>query len=410
MRNEFLTKRSIKAGSWLFGYNTLARTVGLVKTGVIARILTPAQFGVFGVATLALSLLETFSETGVEQALIQKKQLKESDVASAYMVSIFRGLAIGLLLFLSAPLAGSFFGSPDSVLFIRVISLSPIIRNLRNPYMSHFRRRLEYKQDFAMRTAGTLVELIVGVTVALLTRSAWGLVAANVAGAVTETIVSYLVSPRFDFKKYKKSTIKSLLSFGGWLWGGSVLSYILNEGDDIVVGKMLGVTSLGYYQNAYKIASLPATQVTGVVSEVSFPAFSSIQQDKDRLKRAYKKTLGSTLLITGIMTVFIFIFAKQLTLLVLGDQWLPLVPALKVLTIFGGIRSIYSIVGSVFKAVGKPEIILITQFVRLVFLSVLIVPFVGANGIVGASWAVVLSSLVVLPYSFWQVKVVLRQL
>lgn len=404
MAEKYLTKRSVKAGSWLFGHNAIARVAGFFKIAVIARILTPKQFGVFGVASLALSLLETFSEAGVEHALVQKKEVDNEDVVTAWWISLVRGIFIGAVLYVFAPLVGEFFGNKDAALFIKAIAIAPVIRNLRNPSIVFFRKKLSFKQDFVMRTSGTLVELVVGVSVAYLTRSVWGLVASVIAGAIAETVSSYVVAKPFKLGLPLKKKAKEIMSFGGWIWLSSILTYLQNQGDDVVVGKMLGLTTLGYYQNAYKIASLPATQVTGMMSQVTFPAFATIQDDKQRLARAYKKTFYSSVLVGLLFLALVLGFARPLTLLILGDQWLPIIPALKVLAVFGAIRSVMLTIGPVFQAVGKPNVLVWIGVFRLLVLAAIILPLTSAYGMVGASWAIVISAVVAIPVMWWQMK------
>jgi O-antigen/teichoic acid export membrane protein len=407
MAEKFLTKRSFKAGSWLISHNAIARFSGLIKTIIIARILTPAQFGVFGVAALALSLLETFSETGAEHALVQKEKVDNLDIATTWWISLFRGLLIGAILYFSAPFVGRFFENGDAVIFIQAIALAPIIRNLRNPSIVFYRKKLSFRQDFYMRTSGTLAELVVGVTVSYMTRSVWGLVASILVGAVAETISSYLVASSFRLVLPKWERARGILSFGGWIWLSSIITYLLNQGDDAVVGKLLGVTTLGYYQNAYKIASLPATQITGMMTQVTYPAFASIQDDKVRLARAYKKSFLAALGTTVFFSAIIILFAREITLITLGDQWLPVVPALKVLTIFGVVRSLAATVGPVFQAVGKPNILVWIGLYRLVVLAAIIFPLTTGYGMVGTSWAIVISSLLTIPAVWWQLNKIL---
>lgn len=404
---ENLTTRSLKAGSWLVAYNGFARAAGVIKIAILARLLTPAQFGAFGIVTLALSLLETFSETSVFQALIQKDTVTDEDLTASWLISIARGALIALLLYISAPFIQSFFNQDGLVPFIRLIALAPLIRNFRNPQTVHFQKDLNFKKESFLRALATLVELIVAITVTLATHSIWGLVLANVASAFTEAIGSFLLAPTFVFVMPTWSTTKPLIHYGSWLWGSSILSYIATEGDDIVVGKLLGAGPLGFYQNAYKIASLPVTQITSVTSQVGFPALSQIQDDKQRLARAFKKTLLTTIGLTTFASVAIFIFAGPITLFLFGENWLPMVPALRLLTLFGLIRSIDHTAGPLFKAVGKPNLVTLYGTLFIVVMFALIFPLTRSGGIVGTSWAIIIAALVTQPYLIYHVRKIL---
>lgn len=404
-----LTKKSFKAGSWLFGHTVFARVSGLLKIAVIARILTPKQFGIYGIATLALNFLETFSETSIDQALIQREKLSDKDISTAWFTSIIRGIIISLILYVSAPFVSKFFNQPSSSLYIRIIALTPLIRNFSNPQINKYRKKLNFKPEFWQRTISTIAELISALSFAFIYKDPRALVYAMVIGAIVEVIVSFITMPAPKSIKPNKKIFKELINFSKWLWGSSIVSYLVLQGDDWVVGKLLGVTQLGLYQNAYKIASLPATQVTGIASQITYPAFSSIQKDKDRLKRAFKKTVSSISVFGTLVAIGIFIFAKPLTLIVLGSQWLELVPALRVLGIYSVLAALGTSFGPLFKAVGQPQAITIFGIIRLSVLAIIIIPFTKSMGIVGASWATVIAALSPQPYLFYKLHQILKK-
>lgn len=389
--NTELTKKSIKAGTWLAGYRFFARFINLLKTPIIARILTPAQFGVFGVVSIALNLFETFSETGLEQALIHKKKLRDKDINTAWLITCVRSLLISGGLFFSAPYVASFFSMPETIPMIQVIAMTPILRSLRNPSMIYLKRKLEFMPETIMLSLGSITEVVTAVSLTLAWQSEWALVWAIVAGATIEVIASYLLFPRPKITGIDLGIAKELLHFGKWIWSSSVLSYLANQGDDIIVGRVLGAAPLGLYQNAYKIASLPATQITGTITQVTFPAFASIQDDYSRLMRGFYKSLVFTLAVTLPLSMASFAFAYPLTLLIFGENWLELVPALRILCFYGVVRSVLGVLGPLTVAIGRPELITYSGLVRTIVLFALIIPLTNTWGIAGAAWATVIS-------------------
>lgn len=392
--NAQLTKKSISAGSWLAGYRFLARLLNLIKTPIIARILTPAQFGVFGVVSIALNLFETFSETGLEQALIQKSELKQTHVSTAWLITLVRSLVISLGLWLSAPLVAQFFGLSEATLMIQVIAITPVLRALRNPSMIYYKKRLDFKRETVMLGLGSLTEVVLAIALTIRLENEWALVWAIVGGAVAELVSSYILFALPSWAGMDWSEGRKLIKFGGWIWSSSVLSYLANQGDDIIVGRILGAAPLGLYQNAYKIASLPATQISGTITQVTFPAFAAIQDDQVRLKRAFYKSLWFTLITTVPVSMVIMVAAHPLTLLIFGENWLELAPALSVLGLYGIIRSILGVLGPLAVAKGKPELITYSGLVRTCALFILIYPLTNSYGIVGAAWATVISIFV----------------
>lgn len=380
-----LTKRSIQAGSLLTLYRGVAKLGGLFKTAITARILNPNQFGMFGFVSITLNLFETFSEMGIEHALIQDKNITDRKLQSGWFVINIRSLIIVGILLVSAPVVAWFFQAPDLRMYIWVISVTPLLRSLRNPNLIINKRQLKFGQETAMLFSGTLVEIISAIILAVMTQSVWALVISIILGALTELVVSYIVLPLPRWQKIDMEYIPGLLRFGKWVWSASTLSYLVNQGDDIIVGKLLGTAPLGFYQNAFKLASLPATEITGTITQVSFPAMAAIQHQKDRLKRAFRKTLIVNSLLTLPIALILVIWAQPIVLIIYGDQWMPVIPILKVLALFGAIRSFNTNFESFLVAQGRPDIPTKAGLIRLGVLLILIGPFILWLGIVGAA-------------------------
>jgi len=403
-----LTRASIKASFWLTSYNFISKGFGLAKAVLLARLLTPTQFGYWGFVSLSLNLIETFTETGAESALIQKKDISRSELSAGWTIFLVRSIFITIVLFLAAPLIALFFKAPHITPYIQVIAFTPILRSLRNPALVLIKKRLEFHKEFLFLSGGSLVEVVTAIAATSVTRDVWGIVWSIVAGALAEVILSYLIVKPIIPTKFSRHEAKDLLNYGKWIWGGSLLSYIITQGDDIVVGKLLGASALGFYQYAYKIASLPATQITGVVTKVTFPAFSIIQDDRKRLQRAFKKTFWLTTVTTSGFSVLIAIFAYPLVKILLGEQWLSMVPALRILCIFDAIRASSSVYGPLLNAIGKPQLGTLANLIKAVSMFALIFSFTMKGGIEGTAWANVISSIITLIIFFSLVRKTLK--
>ena len=207
-------------------------------------------------------------------------------------------------------------------------------------------------------------------------------------------ITSYFIhpyKPKFDFHLGKA---KELFGFGKWILGSSILVFLLTQGDDIFVGKLLGATALGLYQLAYRISNMPATEITHVISQVTFPAYSKLQDNLPKLREAYLRTLQLTAFLSIPIAGLIFVLAPDFTRIFLGEKWMPMVPAMQVLAIWGLIRSIGATTGPVFQGVGRPEITAKLQLIQLVLMIVLIYPLTIQLGILGTSAAIVIAAII----------------
>jgi O-antigen/teichoic acid export membrane protein len=392
---ESLSKRVVRGGIWVFALRIVNRGLGFIRTIILARLLAPHDFGLLGIALLAIATLEAFSQTGFQAALIQKKKNIESYLDTAWTISAIRGIILFLILFSSAPLIANFFDSAQATLIIKVIAVSTLLSGFRNIGIIFFKKELEFNKQFFYEFSATLVDLTVSITLVFILRNVWALVWGGLAAHFVRLFMSYILHPYRARIRIEKEKFQDLFGFGKWLLGSSILIFFITQGDDIFVGKMLGVTALGLYQMAYLISNLPATEITHVISQVTFPAYSKLQDDMPKLKEAYLKVLQVTAFVSIPLAGGIFIIAPEFTKIFLGDKWMPMVLAMQLLALAGLLRSIISTMSPVFSAIKRPDIGTKCQAIRLFILAVLIYPLTTRWGLLGASSAVFLSILAI---------------
>jgi O-antigen/teichoic acid export membrane protein len=219
--------------------------------------------------------------------------------------------------------------------------------------------------------------------------------------------MSYLIHPyrprvRFDSEKFR-----DLFRFGRWGLGSGILIFLITQGDDIFVGKILGVSALGLYQIAYLISNLPATEITHVIHQVIYPAYSKLNHDLSNLKEAYLRVLQFTAFLSFPVAALIFILSSDFTIIFMGPRWMDMVPVIRALVLAGLTRSIAATAGTVFYAIGKPKIDTFLQIGRFAILSVLIYPFCLKWGLLGISAAVFASIFISnLGFSYMAIKVI----
>jgi len=395
--NERLSHRVVKGGFWVFSLRFIQQLFYLARLIILARLLAPHDFGLMGIAMLTMMTLETFSQTGFQAALIQKKENIEAYLNSAWTVIIIRGFILFTILYFIAPYAATFFDVPEAKLIIQVIGLSILFQAFTNIGVIYFQKELEFNKQFIFQLAGTLSDFTVAVSVALILRNVWALVFGVLAGNIVRFIASYFIHPYRPRLSSDLGKAKELFGFGKWVLGSSILIFLLTQGDDAFVGKFLGATMLGFYQMAYRISNMPATEITHVISQVTFPAYSKLQDNIPKLREAYLKVLQLTAFISFPIGGLIFVLAPDFTRIFLGEKWMPMVPAMQALAFWGLIRSIGATTGPLFQAVGRPDLGTKLQVVKLILLAALIYPLTVQWGILGTSLAVVLNALVANP-------------
>lgn len=401
-----LGMRSIRGGMWVFTAQVIGKGFGIVRLIVLARLLAPEDFGLMGIAMLAISTLETFSKTGIETALIQRKDNIKPFLAPAWTFLVIRGLIIFSLLFFSAPLVAIFFNSPSVVSIIRFLGFYALIKAFSNIGVIYFEKELEFKKQFIFQISGTLVDMIVSIVLSILLRNVWALVFGLLAGQMTMLCASYIMHPLRPTFSFNLKQVRELFSFGKWILGSSILGFIINQGDDIVVGKMLNPINLGFYQMAYRLSNLPATEITQVISRVTFSAYSKIQDNVSRLRNAVTRTLRLVSFVSVPLGGGMFILAAEMTRVFLGEKWLPIVPAFELLCIIGVVRSITANFGSILNSQGRPDIQTRASLLNTLILALSLYHLVKYFGMMGA----VYSRLVTLLSQFYIWPYVLRTL
>lgn len=390
-------QNAFKGFSWMGLLRVSTRVIAFIRLAILARILTPAQFGVFGVATLLLSFLEVLSETGINVFLIQKKDESDKYISSAWVVSILRGILIATLLVILAPFISKFFNSPDSYKVILLIALVPFIRGFINPSIINIQKNIQFHKEFYLRTTLLVVDASVAIIVAFFTKSAESMAYGLIISAFVEVILSFVFMKPWPKFTRDINKMKHIINRGWSITLTGIFSYFSENLDNIVVGRMLGTESLGIYQSAYKISTLTISEVVEVTNKVTFPVYSKLSEDKDRLFRAFKKVFLSSSGIAIILGLGIYIFAEQIVLILLGSNWVAAIPVVKVLAIYGIFRAIFGNFSAVFLALEKQNYVAFMTFIRSITLAILIIPLISLYGMIGAGFAMLLSIFVEIP-------------
>ena len=391
------TKRAIKGVSWMSAFRLVTRLFSFLKIAILARVLSPSDFGIFGIASITLALLELLTETGVNVFLIQSKEDIKKNIDSAWVVSIARGVLIALLILISSPFISSFFNSPKSLTILILISLVPLIRGFINPMIVKFQKELNFKNEFWLRSSIFIVDATVAIIFALLTHSVYSLIWGLLAGAVLEVLVSFFIIKPTPGINFQRAYISEILHKGKWVTAYGVFNYLAQEGDSIMVGRLLGAPILGVYQMAYKISIIPLSEISDVFNRVVFPVYSIIGGDKQRLKAAFFKTIGVISILSLILSTILFLFPREIILIVLGEKWLQAEGVLRVLSIYGFLRAISGPASALFLGIERQKYVTFVVIARFLTLVVSIYPLIILFGLSGAAYSALLSVLIEIP-------------
>lgn len=389
--DEPLTNRVLSGGAWVTSLNVLNRILETVKIVILARLLSPSDFGLMGIALLALAALKQLSQLGVDQALIQD-QRNDIDpyLSTAWSLKILRSIFIVTLLYLLSNPISVLLGEPQAGPILQVIGLAYLFQAFINPSTVYFEKDLEFHKYFSLKFSSVLIDVLVAIVFAVIFQNVWALVAGLFARHITQLVVSYRIDPFRPSLELDLEKAKDLLGFGKWIWASGIMTFISTQGDDGFVVWLLGAESLGYYQLAFRLSNAPASEISKVISKVAFPAYANLQNEKRRLRVTYLNTLEIVFYITVPMAVGIGLVASEFTIVVLGEQWEPIIPAFQIMAVAGFIRGISATGGAIFRGTGSPEWDFRMNLVRTIVILTTIWPLTSNLGIAGAAISITL--------------------
>ena len=386
MRN--IRSRVVQSISWSIAGNWVIRGIGVLKMILLARILSPHDFGVIGVALLAINCLGVFSDVRIGAALIQKKHVDRDDLDTAWTMAIARGILLFGLLFAAAGPLADYFAQPDLKTVFRVIAACFVLEGFTNIGILFFQRDIDFKHQARLDVISDLAGSISAVLLALILKDFWALVWASVIWRLIYFGLSFRLHPYRPRLCWDRKRAAHLIHFGKHVFWISIVTFVVTNGDDALVGRLLGLDLLGYYTMAYAIANLPVTSLCETLGRISFPVYSQMQDDRERVREVFQKIFESALMILLPLTALIMLLAQDFIAVFLGDRWLPMAGVLKVLCLLGLFRGLSNVIAPVFLSVNRPEIQSRNKTVELMVFALLIYPLTTRWGLIGAGWAV----------------------
>lgn len=392
-------REMLKSIGWMAVLRGFAKVLAIIKTLILARILTPLQFGVFGIASLVLGFLEIITETGINVVLIQGGETNKKQLDSAWIVSIIRGAILFIVIYSLSPFIAKFFNNDSAKNILYLTSFVPLIRGFINPAEIVFQKKLEFKKEFYFKGLLIFIEISTAVLLGYLTRSEYCLIWGLIASSVVEVVFSQLfISPRPKLN-FDLGSFKYILKKGIWITFAGTFNYIFQHGDDVVVGKILGVSPLGLYQQAYRISSLPVSEMAEVFQKVTFPYYSKYQNDLGLLKNTFKKSFLGTSLLVIPFGMLLIIFPYQIVNLLLGPNWLEATEVLRILAVFGMIKALTNSIFPLLLGLGKQNWVTYITLIGIVGMAVTIFPLTKLYGITGTATSTIIGTIVTVPIS-----------
>lgn len=361
------------------------KSVGLISTLILARLLTPADFGLVAMATAVVALTELMGAFGFDTALIQRQDAKRAHYDTAWTFNVIFGMAVALTLLVLAEPASEFYREPRLGGILPVLAVGALIAGFDNIGTVAFRKELNFRSEFRLLFLKRIASFIVTIGLATAFRSYWALVAGIVTGKLVGVLISYMLHPyrpRFDL-----SARQDLMHFSKWLFFTNLIQLLHGRSTDFILGRTIGSHGLGIYNVAAEIAALPATELIAPLNRAVYPAYTRLATHLEDLKRRFQEVFGLIALIAIPVSLGIVCVAEPAVRLVLGPQWMEAVPLIRIIALSGLVSALQSNMYLVILALGKPKINTLLGSVLLVITLPTIVMASLHYGIVGAAWA-----------------------
>lgn len=373
-----LTRKTVAGVRWNYVQTAVNTALRLVLTAILSRLLGPKVFGLIAVAELVLRFVNYFARMGVAQALVQKAEVDERDLRSGFTAAVLLGASFWAIVWVAAPFAAALLDTEEAIPVLRWMGAGLFLASLGRVSGSLLQRRLRFRTIAIRNIASYVIGYgVIGIALALNGAGVWALVAANLSQTALQTLLAYLAAPHSLLPAWDRRSNRHLFSYGSRFSMISFLEFLGHDLDTLLVARFAGASRLGYYNRANQIVRLPVRQLTTNLANVLFPVFSSIQNQRERLYRAYVSSLGLAAAVLLPLIAGMAVASRELVLVILGSQWVPSIELVPFLALATAAQFLAHFGGTVCDATGQLNAKLALTIAKVVLLAGLLVLAAG---------------------------------
>jgi len=351
--SKSLQQRTFTGFFWVLLGSGIQVALKIGVLAVLARLVKPSDFGLMGVALIVMDFSKMFTHMGVGPALVQRKEIEQRHLTTGFTLCILMGAFFALLLISTSPYIAAFFRMPDLSKVLQVLSVVFLIDSFTLIAQSLLQRSMKFRISSTIEVISYAVGYgSVGIALGYLGWGAWALVMASLAQSFLLTLLLLVVQPFPKRMGFDRNAFKELIFFGGGFTIAKVANFLATQGDNLVVGRMLGAAALGIYGRAYQFMVMPAGLFGNALDKALFPAMAKVQGDKPRLAKAYLTGVRLIALIAIPLSFLIFLLAPEIIRILLGPEWIEVTLPLQVLACSLLFRMSYKMSDSLSRATG----------------------------------------------------------
>lgn len=385
-----LREATVKGILWLFSGRVLQHVVNLLSLPILARLLTPAEFGVMSAALLVIDFSNSVSMLGLSPSIVQKLELDRRHVQTANTSGLVLGCLFTLIIYLSAPLVERIFQMDGLKEVVQIMSGVFIIYGIGMTPTALMRRNMRFKQISFIPWTTKIVYAVVSIVLAILGWGVFALVAGRVATALANNLIYVVLQPVKPTFYFSKSAFNDLFKFGSGMSLSMIVNYFGRQGDFLLVGTFFGSVALGLYSRAYRLMNLPVAFIGQTLVNVLLPAMSKVQNNNETMRRTFAEGNIALMFVVLPLSAFSAIMSSEIVIVLLGSQWLEAIPLFRILSLAMFFRVAYKVSISMIAAKGHSYDV----FVRQIIFSVVVLGtvYLGTSfGLEGVAWAMTFS-------------------
>lgn len=364
MAETSLRNTTIKGVGWSFTDSMLSQGTTFLVGIVLARLLSPEEYGLLGLLMIFIVISESIVNSGLNSALIRKQDATELDYNTVFITNLLLSFVMYGLLFLGAPYISLFFEKPQLTILLRVLGAIVILNALSIVPATKLTKKVDFKSITFCSLIGSICAGIVGISMAVMGYGVWALVGQQMTKQLVYTLALIIANEWLPQIQFSIRSFKELWNFGWKLLVSGLINNVWNEIYKVVIGKCYTPETLGQFTQAQFYSNIFSQNLTGIVQRVSYPVLSKIQDERERLKQAYRQVIKITMLIT-----FVFMFglagcAKQFIYVLIGEQWLPCVGYMQILCFSMALYPLHAINLNMLQVQGRSDLFLKLEIIK----------------------------------------------
>ena len=366
--------------------------ISFISNIVLARMLTPDDYGCIGMLMIFIALSNTFIDGGFGSALIQKKRPTSEDYSTIFYWNIFLGIALYAVLFFCAPFIADFYNIPLLTEVLRVQGIILVINALGIIQANQLRKQLKFKSIAQVTLAASLFSVIVAIVMAYMGCGVWSLVAQQIVTSLVTTSLYWVYSSWRPIRVFSGKSFKELFGFGSFILLSNLMNTFCNNLNGLLIGKFFNASSMGYFTQAKKLEDVFSTSIESVVLQVTYPVLVEVKDNYEKLKNVLKQFNSLLLYVVAPLMLLLNLLAAPIIELLLGEQWLPAVPYLEILAFQGIAFAIQGINTNAVASIGRSKVLFSATVIKRIVQIFLLLSGIYIGGIFGLLWGTTLFS------------------